>query len=57
MSTDLLHGMLLIRRVEERLSVETKAGTLPGGVQSFAVIGVSYAHQPDLQSAKDWHSS
>ena len=43
---------LLKKRVDDEVEV-----TLPGGVQSFAVIGVSYAHQPDLQSAKDWHSS
>lgn len=45
MSIDLLRGMLLIRRIEERLSVETKAGSLPGGVhltigQEAVAVGV-----------------
>ncbi len=59
MSTDLLHGMLLIRRVEERLSVETKAGTLPGGVhltigQEAVAVGIC-AHLRDTDAITSTH--
>ena len=45
MSLEMLHQMLLIRRVEERLSADVKAGHLPGGVhlsigQEAVAVGV-----------------
>lgn len=59
MSVELLSRMLLIRRIEERLSLETRAGSLPGGVhltigQEAVAVGVC-AHLQDADAITSTH--
>ncbi len=59
MSVDLLRTMVLIRRIEERLSLETRTGSLPGGVhltigQEAVAAGVC-AHLHDADAITSTH--